>query len=129
MQAHFPPFDTVDEPRQQELPLGQPKRASYKNDLGKPDMSLISPYFKTDMARALDEGAKKYGRDNWLKPGLNFCRVLAAAQRHLTAWEAGETNDPESGIPHLAHAACCLMMLHEYERRGLRRSEFDDRHF
>jgi len=128
MQAHFPPFDTVDEPRQLGLPLGKPS-GSYKNDQTKADHSLISPFFKQDMAAALTDGAKKYGRTNWLTPGLNYSRVMAAAQRHLTAWEGGETNDPESGVPHLAHAACCLMMLHEYDRRGLRRSELDDRHF
>lgn len=128
MRAHFPPFDTVDEPKQQELPFEKPA-GSYKHDADKADHSLISPFFKQDIAAALTHGAKKYGRTNWLVPGLSYSRVIGAAQRHITAWEGGETNDPESGIHHLAHAACCLMMLHEYDRRGRRRGDLDDRHF
>jgi hypothetical protein len=31
------------------------------------------------------------------------------------AWYSGEDFDPESGLSHLAHAACNLMMLQEFE--------------
>jgi len=44
--------------------------------------------------------------------------------RHLTAWWAGEDLDPESGLHHLAHAACCLMFLLEYTQTH---TELDDR--
>ena len=31
--------------------------------------------------------------------------------RHISAWLGNETNDPDSGLPHLAHAVCCLLYL------------------
>ena len=39
--------------------------------------------------------------------------------RHILAWKRGETNDPESGLPHLAHAGWnCIALMH-YGRYGL----------
>lgn len=35
----------------------------------------------------------------------------AALQRHLAAWRTGEVTDPESGRPHLAHAASRILFL------------------
>ncbi len=34
--------------------------------------------------------------------------------RHLTAWWEGEDNDPESGLPHIYHAAANIAMLVEF---------------
>ena len=56
-------------------------------------------------------GAKKYGRDNWREVPDGERRYYAAAQRHMTAYQAGETYDKETGEPHLAHAMCCLIFL------------------
>lgn len=36
-----------------------------------------------------------------------------STQRHLWAYRRGEVSDPESGLPHLAHAMCCLMFMAE----------------
>jgi probable DNA repair protein len=38
-------------------------------------------------------------------------RYFSAAMRHLVAWKEGSTHDLESGLPHLAHAVCCLLFL------------------
>jgi hypothetical protein len=38
-------------------------------------------------------------------------RYFDAAQRHLWAWWEGEARDPESGLPHLAHAVACLLFV------------------
>jgi hypothetical protein len=37
----------------------------------------------------------------------------------MLAWYSGERLDPESGLPHLYHAACCLMFLARYEQDNL----------
>jgi hypothetical protein len=53
-------------------------------------------------------GAKKYGPDNW-KGCEEPMRYMWAARRHLLAMSSGEANDPESGLPHVAHALCCCV--------------------
>lgn len=51
------------------------------------------------------------GADNWKTLPDARRRYYDAAIRHLTAWWDGECNDPESNLPHLAHAACCIIFL------------------
>jgi hypothetical protein len=41
-------------------------------------------------------------------------RYFDAMQRHVWAWRRGESLDPETGMHHLAHAACCLFFLYEH---------------
>jgi len=91
---------------------------SKKNDQGKPLMSLIPPYAKEEIAKVLTFGANKYGLHNWNKTGFSYTRLLSACERHLTSFEKGENLDPESGISHLAHAACNLMFLLEQLNNG-----------
>jgi hypothetical protein len=43
----------------------------------------------------------------------------------MLAWNDGESVDPETGISHLAHAACNLLFLLDYEARNM--VDFDDR--
>ena len=46
-------------------------------------------------------------------------RYFSAAHRHIHAWVGGELRDRESGLPHLAHAVCCLLLLAWFDaRRG-----------
>lgn len=75
------------------------------------------------IAKVLDFGAKKYDAYNWAK-GIKYSRVYSALLRHVFAWWKGENNDPETGLPHLAHAGCCLLFLLQYD---LTRRQFDDR--
>ena len=56
---------------------------------------------------------------------LCLVRPLAAAMRHIMAFNDGEDKDPESGLSHLAHAACCIMFLLEFEKTH---PELDDRY-
>lgn len=76
------------------------------------------------LGTVLAYGAKKYGPRNW-EHGIVYTRYIAAAQRHLYAHLSGELLDPETGLPHLAHAACCLLFLSTYVARG--RVDVDDR--
>lgn len=63
-------------------------------------------------------GAKKYAPGNWAKCPSRM-RYFAAALRHLFAWARRKDPDEESGLPHLAHAACCVLFLLSLELRGL----------
>lgn len=89
-----------------------------KYDQGKLRWSLI-PWDATALVTGvLEHGARKYGVDNWKRvPGARD-RYFNAAMRHLLAWYGGEDMDEESGLPHLAHAICCLLFLLDFSLHG-----------
>lgn len=89
-----------------------------KEDAGKSRMDLLPFDALNDVGAVLDYGARKYAERNWEK-GMAWGRLLAAALRHLGAWARGIELDAESGLPHLAHAACCVLMLLALTRRGV----------
>ena len=93
-------------------------RQATKADTGKLRYSLLPSFATEEVVRVLEFGAKKYAAHNWQK-GMEWTRMYDAARRHLEAWQRGEDTDPESGIPHIAHAICCLMFLLEYQRFGV----------
>lgn len=79
-----------------------------KDDAGKPNYELL-PWLALEQVQAvLDYGAKKYTAHGW-RAVKGRTRYLNAALRHIFAYARGEDNDHESGLPHLAHAACSVM--------------------
>ena len=98
--------------------------AALKFDTDKLPLNLLSTEAMNQTAAVLKFGAQKYAEHNWRK-GFAWSRPLAAAMRHLTAFNDGEDKDPESGLSHLAHAACCIMFLLEFEKTH---KELDDRY-
>lgn len=91
-------------------------RAGQKDDAGKPRWDLLPFAALDDVAAVLEFGARKYAPDGWRKvPGWRW-RYLGAALRHLAAFGRGQRLDPESGRPHLAHAACCILFMLELDR-------------
>lgn len=68
-------------------------------------------------------GAQKYDDHNWRK-GYDWSLSFGALLRHLTAFWEGEDLDPESGLPHLAHAGFHVLSLLTFMRE---RPELDDR--
>jgi hypothetical protein len=95
-----------------------------KHDQGKPRLGLISSIATTKKAEVMSIGAEKYGVDNWRK-GIAWSRVIDALMRHINAYNSGETLDKETGKSHMAHAACCVDFLLEYEDTH---PGFDDRY-
>lgn len=94
-----------------------------KYDQGKPRMDLLVPEADELTAQVLAFGASKYGPHNWME-GIAHSRLHAALRRHLGSWSKGEDRDPESGLPHLAHARCCLDFL---IWMSIHRRDLDDR--
>ena len=84
-----------------------------KDNLGKPPIDLMSSKAIIAIAEVMGYGARKYKPHNW-RLGLSWSQTFASMQRHLLAWNDGQDIDPESGLPHLAHAGCQLMYLLEY---------------
>jgi len=82
-----------------------------KLDKGKVKWSLLPWPSLRVVAEVMTFGAVKYAPDNWQKVKDPEPRYFDAAMRHLTAWKTGEKLDAETGLPHLAHAACCVLFL------------------
>lgn len=99
------------------------KGSGARYNAGKPDMSLIPLCTLEDEAKVWAYGKQKYAAWNWAK-GMDWSVPLACALRHIAKWQAGEENDEESGLPHLAHAMCNLRMLTLYAKTYV---EGDDR--
>ncbi len=84
-----------------------------KHDHGKRRWCLMPWAAAGLLVDVLGFGAKKYGDNNWRFVENGRDRYFDAALRHLLAWRQGERLDAESGLPHLAHAACCVLFLLE----------------
>lgn len=83
-----------------------------KFDGDKVRYDLVPPSAIKAMAEVLTFGARKYKPNNW-KNCEDPERYLAALYRHLEAWRAGEINDQDSGMHHLAHAMTNLAFILE----------------
>ena len=97
-----------------------------KYDQNKTPIALVPPECIISIANVLGYGAKKYGPDNW-RSDLNntsYSRTYSSIQRHLHQFWAGEDNDQESGLSHLAHAATQIMILMIQHQDGV---DIDDR--
>jgi hypothetical protein len=81
-----------------------------KLDQGKVDVTFLPYEALVGPARVFEYGARKYARENW-RGGMPYLRLIAALMRHLWAFIEGEELDSESGLPHIDHALCTLMML------------------
>lgn len=89
-----------------------------KDYKGKVHLELLAFDAVEDTAKAVEFGSVKYRPRNW-EIGMPWSVPFAAALRHLFKWWAGEEFDKESGLSHLAHAACNIMFLQTYRLRGL----------
>jgi hypothetical protein len=91
------------------------KGVKYDND--KPRFDLLPWREVEDVAKVLTFGAEKYEPDNWKRVDNSKSRYIAAAFRHLSARAQGELFDQETGLPHVAHAICCLLFLGWHDKQ------------
>lgn len=88
------------------------KEQGTKHDSEKPRWDLLPMDATEEVVKVLTFGAQKYSDDNWqVVVSESPHRYVAAAFRHFKSWICGERNDPESGLNHLAHCACCILFL------------------
>lgn len=76
-----------------------------------------------EIAEVYHMGSKKYADHNWRK-GYSWGLSYAAMMRHMTAFWEGEDLDPESGLPHMAHASWHGLALLTFMREH---PDLDDR--
>lgn len=96
-----------------------------KDDSSKPDLSLFSTRWLLGVGQVLTFGKRKYAAHNWRR-GIQISRLMAAALRHILAFNDGQDLDPETGCSHLDHASCCLMFARELIET--KRKQVDDRY-
>jgi hypothetical protein len=80
-------------------------------------LGAMDPAALMQVATVAGFGAGKYDTWNFVK-GFKWSLSYNALQRHLHAFWDGEANDPESGLPHLAHAAWHCLALLTFTMRG-----------
>lgn len=80
-------------------------------------MSCVPMPPLTEIAVAMQEGARKYGRHNYRDAGVRGSVYFDAALRHLIAWWEGEDLDPDSGISHVSKAMATLLVLRDSQIR------------
>lgn len=85
---------------------------------GKEGVDQIPPELLLEWGRVFSYGEQKYARDNW-KKGNAFHEFYGSALRHLLRFWQGEDIDPESGLPHLAHALWNVGTLEYYRNHEL----------
>ncbi len=96
-----------------------------KFDGEKVRLDLVEPSLIEAIGKVRTYGVKKYtDEQSWRK--IETSRYVAAAMRHFEAYRKGESNDAESGMPHLWHCACNLMFLIELEKEQQTKQTFSD---
>lgn len=79
---------------------------------------LVPPEATWLEALVYGKGAEKYAERNW-EGGYEWGKSIAAIERHLALYKAGEDIDPESGLPHLAHMRWHTGTLLAFMVRGI----------
>lgn len=75
----------------------------------KPRFSLLDTKFILELIAAMENGAAKYGVENWKE--IEPMKFRDALFRHYASFCAGETVDKDSGLSNLAHIAANAMIL------------------
>ena len=78
------------------------------------DVSIIPLEQLAEVAKAFEEGAKKYSRDDWKRAVMRKGGVgdfTKKFKRHFHAYVFAEKKDMDSGLHPLAHAIANLMIL------------------
>lgn len=112
------------------LPVTNPNEVRTTSATGgekgtKPERYDLIPVEALSKVAALyGRGAAKYAAHNWRR-GYEWSKSYAALQRHATQFWAGEDNDTEMDLPHMASVAFHALALLTFmeEQRG-----FDDRY-
>lgn len=63
-------------------------------------------------------GARKYAERNW-EMGYEWGKTISALERHIQLFKAGEDLDPESGLPHMAHARWHTGVIIAFQARNV----------
>ena len=105
----------------EKAPVGDPNSGSIgsgaRYNADKTPFKYVPLHLLRNTARVFEQATRRPVRPypvwNWAK-GMQWSVPYECLLRHLEAWYRGEELDPDSGLPHLAHAMCNLLMLEHY---------------
>jgi hypothetical protein len=85
---------------------------------GKVPMHYVPLDMLQGLARVLEDGAVKYGNDNW-RLGAPATEQIDSLLRHLSKLQSGEVLDEESTLPHVDHMIFnCISLRLALEKEG-----------
>lgn len=91
-----------------------------RSNVGKLPWHLLPWDAVEEVVRVIDFGAKKYSPRNWEEQPLSWVETCASMTRHTVRFLMGEDRDAETGLHHMAHAACNALFLVAYALRGIK---------
>jgi hypothetical protein len=91
--------------------------------LGKGNPSLIPIYALRVVSKRFEDGAFKYGRDNW-KKGIPLSRYVDSLYRHLWQYMEGDTTEDHDGA--VIWNAMCLVQTKKWIEEGLLPADLND---
>lgn len=93
-----------------------------KDTVGKPKLGLVPFSALAEISKVREYGISKYGDDECWRE-VEVKDFLDATLRHIYKFLYESETDEESGLPHLSHAACSMVLgLSNYIEQ---RKEFD----
>lgn len=100
-----------------DVPSISTERAKRFNS-GKVPMHYVPLDMLQGLARVLEDGAVKYGEDNW-RLGAPVNEQIDSLLRHLSKLQSGEVSDAESSLPHVDHMIFnCISLRLALEMEG-----------
>lgn len=95
--------------------ISKTKESNPKDACGtkKVQMSVVPAEVSLEVAVALTEGARKYGRHNYREIGIRASVYYDATLRHIFSFWEGEDIDPDSGLSHITKAITSLFVLRD----------------
>lgn len=90
---------------------------------GKGSPSLIPIDALRAVSKRFEDGASKYGRDNW-KKGIPLSRYVDSLYRHLWQYMEGDTSEDHGGA--VIWNAMCLVQTKEWIDQGKLPAELKD---
>lgn len=92
------------------------QKEAVRHNQDKLRVDLIPVEFIEEVAKVFTFGAKKYSPNNW----KGFTKeqqdeILGSLLRHILEYQKGNKLDSESGLHHLAHAACNISFILYFE--------------
>jgi hypothetical protein len=97
-----------------------PESNNPKDRIGQAKVSLtkIPGVALLHEAKAMMNGASRYGAFNWRDHSVLASIYVDAALRHLYSWFEGEEEAQDSGVHHLGHLRACTAILLDAQATG-----------